>query len=200
MVDITSRLCYNTFMADKPSPSTRYPASPFRSPQTNARWTRQLFWDQQRDLMIEDRLIDPIYTLHHDVPGLVNFRRVYVDLGDPTGYALSQRYLESYDHWLLLMKAPWFRDAKKVWDIELDAKLKSQGMNAIRNLSDGADDVSPAVQLQAAKYLANLEHRKESKPSGRGRPSKEEVQGELKRTAAADKDISDDLARIRAVK
>jgi len=175
-------------------------SSPFRN-QTNQRYTKQLFHDMQQTMTIEDRLIKPMFTLHHDQPGLINFRKVYVALGDPTGYKVSQEYLEDYSHWELLMKSPWFREAKEVWDRELDAKLSSEGLTAIRAFADGIEDVPPALQLQASKYLADKQYRKVLKEApARGRPSKEEVTGELKKAVADTADIASDLARIRSVK
>lgn len=170
----------------------------FRHPVTNARYTRLIFWELQQELPIDKRAIEPLYTLHIDKPGLINFRRMYVELGDPTGYKIANKLLEDYDHWMLLMKAPWFREAKAIWDQELDAKLKSEGMESIRIISNGIEGVSPAVQLQAAKYLANLEHRKGpvAEKGTRGRPTKEEVSGELKKQAEDTKTLEDDMARI----
>lgn len=173
---------------------------PFRN-EFNQRYTRQLFFEQQREMLVENRMIKPMYTLFDDREGLINFGRVYVELADPTGYAVANKLLEDYAHWEMLMKSAWFREAKEVWDRELDAKLKSEGMAAIRMFADGIEGVSPAVQLQAAKYLADGAY----KPKGtaapkRGRPSKEEVTGELKRQAADTADIAADLDRIRLVK
>jgi hypothetical protein len=168
----------------------------FRHPTTNARYTRQLFWECQQEIGNVYKTIDPMFTLYQDKPGLVNFRKEYVKLGDPTGYKLANAYLEDFSHWQLLMKAPWFKKAKAVWDLELDAKLKSEAMEAIKLIADSGS-VSPAVQLQAAKFLANLEHRKQPKQdSTRGRPSKEEVEGELKRQTEDSKTIEADMARI----
>ena len=164
------------------------------------RYTRQLFWEQQALLPTEMRKIEPMYTLYEDKGDLPNFRKLYVQMGDPTGYALAQAYLEDYSHWNLLMKSAWFREAKEVWDAELDAKLKSEAMTAIRQLANGGDEVPIASQLNAAKYLANGEHRKaqQAKPV-RGRPSKEEVTGNLKQMSADEASIADDLKRIRSV-
>lgn len=151
-------------------------------------------------MAVHERACDPMFTLHHDRPGLINLRRVYVELGDPTGYQLATRYLEDYSHWLMLNKCSWFAEAKEQWDIELDAKLSSEGLAAIRMYSDGVEDVSPAVQLQAAKYLADKNYRKMSKAPSRGRPSKEEVAGNLKVETVHAAQLADDLSRIRLVK
>jgi hypothetical protein len=146
-----------------------------------------------------DKPFDPPYSLMQDFPGAVNFRKVYVELGDPTGYQLASRYLEDYDHWRVLMKCKWFVAAKEKWDEELDAKLSSEGLAVVRMFADGIEGVAPAVQLQAAKYLSDKLYRK-AKAAVRGRPSKEEIAGKLKEATSETADIADDLARIRSVK
>jgi len=180
------------------------PSSPFRHPVTNVRYTRLLFWDQHQLLPIDSRTRDPMFTLHHDKEGLINLRKAYVSLGDPTGYKLSQVYLEDFSHWQLLMKCPWFKEAKEVWDLELDAKLASEGLDAIKTYADGVEGVSPAVQLTAARYLADKAYKRSGKPqssgAGRGRPSKEEVEGNLKAETASAAEVAKDLDRIRLVK
>ena len=179
------------------------PPSPFRHPVTNVRYTRLLFWDQHQLLPIDSRTREPLFTLHHDKEGLTNLRRSYVALGDPTGYKLAQLHLEDYSHWQLLMKCPWFKEAKEIWDVELDAKLASEGLDTIKLYADGIEGLSPAVQLTAAKYLADKAYKKNAAPSkgpGRGRPTKEEVEGNLKIDTAAAAELEADLARIRLVK
>lgn len=190
MLDNLGGICYNACMEKN---------RPFRN-EFNQRYTRQLFFECQREMLTADRMIEPMYTLYDDRPGLINFRRVYVELADPTGYQVAVRYLEDYAHWEMLMKSVWFREAKEAWDRELDAKLKSEGLSAIRMFADGIEGVSPAVQLQAAKYLADTSYKPKQALSRRGRPSKEEVQGELKQQASAAADIASDLERIRLVK
>ncbi len=181
--------CYNVYMKH-----------PMRN-DSGQRYTRALFWEMIQEVPVANRPFKPPYTLHGDREGYVNLQRVYVELGDPTGYKLSQLYLENYDHWLFLSKTKWFKEAKIVWDLELDAKLKAEAMTTIRAISDGIEGVPASVTLSAAKFLANSEHRKTpSSASGRGRPSKEEVQGALKEAAREESDLANDLARIRAVK
>lgn len=166
----------------------------------NQRYTRQLFWDQHQLLPAELRVREPIYALHRsDLPGITNFGRVYVQLGDPTGYKVSNVLLEDFSHFNLLMRSEWFREAKAIWDAELEAKLASEGLDAIRMFADGIEGVAPAVQLTAARYLADKGWQKKEAPK-RGRPSKEEVKGELKRSVEEEQGIADDLARIRKVK
>lgn len=182
--------------------------NPFRSPFSGSRYARVLFWEEQQKLPIEDRLIEPMFTLQVDKPGLVNFRKAYVEMADPTGYKMGMRYLEDFAHWQMLMKSPWFRDAKERWDVELDAKLAGEGLATIRAYADGIEGVSPAIQFQAAKYLANNLYRGSNASAAappytgkkRGRPSKEEIEGNLKIETADAQTLAADLDRIRLVK
>lgn len=166
---------------------------PFRS-EANTRYTKQIFFEQWRDLPIEQRVGEPPFTLFLDKEGYINFGKEYVADGDPTGYTTATRLLDGYPHWKQLEKAMWFRAAKAIWDEELDAKLKAEALLKIRELSKGDD----AKALQAAKYLANQEYKE--KTSKRGRPSKEEVEGKLNEDAEEAKRLREDAERIRLIK
>jgi hypothetical protein len=146
---------------------------PYKNEQ-NQRFTRQLFFEQWTNLPIENRLGEPPFTLHADKEGYVNFGQEYIKDADPTGYTTAKRLLGDYSYWKFLMKVQWFREAKKDWDEELEAKLYAQGLAKIREIALGDDPKA----LAAAKYLAN----KEFKQGGvkRGRPSSDEVEGRLK--------------------
>lgn len=171
--------------------------NPFRAA-SGSRYTKQLFLELSQELSIECRTKEPMYTLMHERRGLPCFRHIYVALADPTGYELAVRYLEDYNHWEQLMKCTWFREAKEVWDRELDAKLTSEGMKVIRFLAEGNETTPVATQLTAAKYLADKAFRKIVKEAPkRGRPTKEEVAGNLTVETQSAREIADDLARIR---
>jgi len=159
-------------------------------------FTRQLFWEEWVDLPIDQRVIEPKYSLYRDKPGLINFGKAYVEARDPTGYAVSQELLYDYSHWQTLLRCKWFLAAKEVWDRELDAAIASEGMAKIRQLlADGL----PAQQLAAAKYLANREYRKD-KSATKGRPSNDQIAKEAARQAEFDRELADDAKRIRLVK
>ena len=159
-------------------------------------FTRQLFWEEWVDLPIEQRTTDPAFTLYRDKPGLINFGKKYVELRDPTGYAVSQELLGDYSHWQTLMRCKWFLAAKESWDRELDAALASEAMAKIRTLlADGL----PAQQLAAAKYLANREYRKD-KAATKGRPSNDQIVKEAARQAEYNRELEEDAKRIRLVK
>lgn len=161
---------------------------PYKSP-LNQWYTQALFWEKVIDLPIDQRLFEPIFSLYDDKPGLVNCRKTFVALEDPTGYEWSMQYLGDYEHWKKLMKSKWFQEAYDVWMEELKMKLRSQ---AIKRIKEIQDEGQPAQALVASKYLASFEWEK----AGRGRPSKQEITGELKRAAEALKVEDEDAARI----
>lgn len=163
----------------------------FRTP-TGKYYTRQLFWEEWVTLMLEHRAINPVFTLHKDKPGLINFGRAYVESRDPTGYTVSQELLGDYSLWITLMGCRWFVAAKEIWDREMDAAIKSEAMKEIRELSK---DGLPAQRLAAAKYLANKEYRKDNTAS-KGRPKREDIDRAAKEMAATERDIEEDLKRI----
>lgn len=174
--------------------------SKFRS-ETNKRFTKQLFWDLQRDMTLISRVIEPMFSLHDDVEGCINFRKEYIRDMDPSGYKTATRLLENYDHWKLLMKSPWFREAKKEWDEELQAKQEAEAMEVLREIMKGGDDVKVSEQIAAAKaVLAKTERSTKSGKPPRGRPTTEEVEGQLKEEARLSREEQEDAARIQLVR
>lgn len=168
---------------------------PYRN-ETNQRYTKQLFHEQWSQLPTESRVIEPAFTLFNTKPGLTNLGREYLNDCDPTGYTTSTRIFGEYGYWKYLLKASWFREAVRIWDEELDAKLYAQGLAKIRDLANSDDKGA----LTAAKYLANKEFKLDRKGPVRGRPSNEEVEGRLVQEAQEKSELEDDAARIRLVK
>jgi hypothetical protein len=165
---------------------------PYRN-SMNVRYSRVLFWEEWVQLPLDRKVIDPPFTLYDDKPNCVNGRKTFVELGDPTGYKWAIKYLGDYEHWKFLMRCTWFREAYDVWVNELKMKLRSEAMDVIRRT---AEEGQPAQALVAAKYLASFEWEKAS----RGRPSKAELTGELKRAAQALEEEEADWQRIKVVK
>lgn len=168
----------------------------FRNPVNNQRYTKQLFYDMYINLPYAVRTTEPLFTLHHDVEGYTNFRKEYIKDRDPTGYKTAVRLLENYDHFLLLMKSSWFAEAKKIWDEELSAKLEAEATDVALSIMKD-QDLKPTERLAAAKLILG-KAKATGKPdkAPRGRPTKEEVQGNLKIETEAEKALNDDLARI----
>lgn len=157
-------------------------------------YTKQLFQEEFVKLQMENRNIKPFFSLFHDKPGLINFKRVYVEAGDPTGYKVAMEVLDGdYTLWTALMSCRWFVAAKEVWDRELDAKLVSEGMDEIRLL---AKEGMPAQKLAAAKFLATKAYRKDGSVT-KGRPRQSDIDKAAKDLAANERDLQEDFKRIK---
>lgn len=159
-------------------------------------YTRQLFWEEAVNIIPGRTSTEARFTLYKDKPGLINFGRAYVEEADPSGYKVSKRLLNGdYTLWTVLMGCRWFVTAKDFWDKELDAKLFSEGMDKIRELAESG---MPAQKLAASKYLANKEYKKD-RSTTKGRPTKEAVDRAAKDLATSDRDLDEDLRRIKGI-
>lgn len=158
--------------------------------QTGGWYTRSLFWDTWSNMAISQRHCEPKFTFNSDRPGMVNCKKTFVALGDPTGYQWAMKYLESYDHWIALNKAPWFQEQVEIWVNELNQKLKSEAIQRIQRIAEESTNETQA--LAASKYLAERAYDK----SKAGRPSKEQQRGEMKRLVAMAETQSEDAERI----
>lgn len=162
------------------------PSKPYKTEQ-NVWYTEALFYDR----MVEkaDRKFEPVFTLIDEKPDYICFRTTFIELNDPTGYKWAIKYLGDYEHWMRLMKTTWFPAAYDRAMSELKTKLRAEALNVISEIATGSQ---PAQALVAAKYLAGFEWEKAS----RGRPSKAEVAGELKKQAQLLSEEDKDAERI----
>lgn len=158
-------------------------------------FTRQLFYEEFVNLTIEQRVVEkPMFSLYKNRPGTINFGKAYVESRDPTGYRVTQELLNGdYTLWTVLMGCRWFVAAKEVWDRELDAALASDAIQEIQFLMK---EGMPAQKLAAAKYLANREYKKD-KTATKGRPKREDIDKAAKDLAVSEKELAEDLKRIR---
>lgn len=171
------------------------PVAPFRNNESGW-YTRCLFYETCVGIEVARRNCEPVFTLHADIPDLLNFGTEYIRDMDPTGYTTSKRILKDYQHWLHLMKFTWFTNAKEQWDMEIDARVRSEAIASIRVIANDPEDKGA---LQAAKYLAD-KGLSENAKKGRGRPSKLEVEAALKAETEEQKRIEKDMERIFSLK
>jgi len=146
---------------------------PYKS-KSNGFLTAVLFLERWVMVPEVDRGYLPLFSFQ-GVEGYIDCRKTFVEMGDPTGYKWAMTYLGHFAHWEKLMQAPWFVTEYESWKRELQAKQKSEAFQAIK---ETAGEPGPQRYL-AAKYIAAQEYDKPA--SGRGRPSKSELQGELRR-------------------
>lgn len=136
----------------------------------------------------------PLYTLQaSDTSSCVSLKQKYLELGDFTEYTFATMYLGGWDHWLMIGDSFRLKPHIAKWRAELEMLVKSRAVAKIKDLSEGE---GPSA-LAAAKWLTeNAGKRGEGTPSKRGRPSKEEIAGNL-RASTRDKDqLDEDAARI----
>lgn len=170
-----------------------YVSSRFKT-HTGKYWTRQLFYEENVNIVSGRTAREPLFTLHQDRDGLINFGKAYIQSRDPTGYKVTQELLDGdYTLWCLLMNSRWFVDAKARWDREMDAMIRSEALEEIRTLMKNG---LPAQRLAAAKYLEKREYRKTAQHE-KGRPKREDIDRAAKELAANDRDLQEDFKRIQ---
>lgn len=106
---------------------------------------------------------------NEDFGDLVSFKRIFVELGDPSGYIPAMVLFSSWDHWLKLCDCPWFLKELKLSMDELEVKLRAEALIEIKEISQGTSGSA----LSAAKYIASGTWRAGNNPKGKvGRPQK----------------------------
>jgi hypothetical protein len=158
---------------------------------SQSRWrTLSLFWESRHPDY------EPLYTLkeeaHQGLPSLYQF---YLDscVDDPTEYTFANTYLGGWSHWKSLKSSKWFKVHLKSWREELAVRRESKAVAQMELIRNTADEASP-TRIQATKWLAD--RGVEAPKPKRGRPSKAEVKGNLKRDTAELSSIEEDAKNI----
>jgi hypothetical protein len=113
----------------------------------------------------------------------ISLKKLYLEHGDPKEYSFARKYLYDWKHWQRLCKNSIIGKHIEEWREELELSLVSEGVAALIDLALNEKS------YQAAKYLADRGWDKNE----RGRPSKEEIEGELKRRADANTEFAEDF-------
>lgn len=120
----------------------------------------------------------------------ISLKKRYLEWSDPTEYNFASDWLFDWQHWQRLCNNKVVGRHIEVWREELETKLRSEGINSIINLA--TEDSS----YQAAKYLAECGW----KDKKRGRPSAEEIEGELAKRADEAENWNADVKLLAAYK
>lgn len=128
------------------------------------------------------------YTLkENDHEGKISMRRIYMEVEDPTEYMFALAALGSWEHWLILKEAPFFKPYLARWREELALKMRSDAIMLVRE-----DAVNNAV---SARWLAEKGWEKPDKQQ-RGRPSKAELAREKKEREKILNSLEEDASRV----
>lgn len=157
-------------------------------PTTHQTLTNQLFYENYTDnskaiFTLKDRdFADPTGKLY------TSLKKLFLEASDPTQYTFATIVFGSWQVWKKIRSCKLMRDVLQEWQEELEIKMRSQAQLKIVEISNSDANSS----LQAAKYV----DQEVFKRHRRGRPSKEEVQGELKKEAKISSQVREDMKRL----
>lgn len=156
---------------------------------TQGHWlTRQLFADVDYPAREDGRKqYAPVFSLYGLISGFIDCRSTFVELRDPTGYQWAMKYLGSYEHWSVLSQTNWFKPELEKWIEEIETIFTAEAIQKVREIASG----DSAQSLPAAKYMAERGWEKT-----RGRPSKSEMNKELKKHVERITEHDEDAKRI----
>lgn len=112
-----------------------------------------------------------------------SLKKLYLEEGDIEEYVFATKYLYDWAHWKRMCNNAVVSRHIEQWREELELSLRSEAIGTLVHLALNEDS------YQAAKWLADKGWLKNS----RGRPSKEEVDGELKRRAEIEAQYQDEF-------
>lgn len=116
-----------------------------------------------------------------------SLKRLYLDMGDPKEYLFANEYLYDWPHWQRLCSNAVIGRHIEQWRTELDLSLEAEGVATLVDLATNEKS------YQAAKYLAD----KGWKVKGRGRPSKADIENELKKAAKEQEEFSEGFKLLK---
>lgn len=115
-------------------------------------------------------------------------KRLYLELEDPTEYEFATTYFLGWNHWQRICANKNVAEHINLWREELEVKLRSRAVKM--NIAAAKNG-----NYQAAKWLADRGWLNRAA----GRPSKAEVNKELKIAAAIENEYAADVVRLRQV-
>lgn len=150
-----------------------------------------LFWETRAQYPDSDSIKYTLKDVDHN--GYPSLYRLYMEMEDTTEWEFAQTYLEDYQHWMRLCEAQWFKPHVTRWRHELQAKLRARALRAIKSVANADDKDSYA----ANKYLLDKGYATPEPPkSKRGRPSKDQVDQEIKKIVSEEKQVKYDYERL----
>jgi len=113
-----------------------------------------------------------------------SIKRLFLEMEDITEYEFALKYFVDFPHWQKICNNATLRKHIDAWRVELELKLRAR---ALKNLVGQAEKGN----FNAAKYIAGKEWEHK-----RGRPSKQEREGVLKKEAALRSELEGDASRV----
>lgn len=150
------------------------------------RFRTQSLFVETFDKKLSEEGYEPIFSLTGK-DGYPNFKHLFLETNDPTGYKFAIDSLGSYPHLQHLLSLKWFQMYWDAWQEEMEVKLRSQSICALYDTAtqEGSKGTT------AAKWLADKGWMQK-----RGRPSNAEVAGEKRKQARIKDELAEDSKRI----
>jgi len=177
-----------------------------RAPHTNVMKTVALFYENLYGKFPkhEDRVNEAVFTIaEHDKHGLPSFHRLYLEINDPTEYMVGQKLFGSIEHWEKIKKNKTIRPVLKKAREALTARIKAEAMSQIDSIARCSE--KDATRLQALKFMHSVaadsvgKNPTTNKGTKRGRPSKEEVEGNLKNLTEDERRMEEEFNRVLGI-
>lgn len=164
-----------------------------------------LFYERCKDDMIlKDTCVFTLALEDNEELGLYSFPKLYLSIDDPTEYKQAIEILGAVEHWDKVVKLAWLKPTILKLRSQLKRKMRSDAFGRIHNAALTSE--SDAVRMAAEKFIIKegarildeqSEEEQQSKAKkGRGRPSSEEIEGELKRFTAEERQLIEDSQRV----
>lgn len=133
---------------------------------------------------------EALYTMkEEDHKGLPSFRRLYLEISDPTEYKVANELLGGWAHLQALCGSKWFTEYIAELRLELEVKLRSEAIVQLHKIMvAGGKSTVPA-----ARYFIDGEYKPKRKP---GRPSKQEVAEAADVHAKISRRVANDMERL----
>lgn len=95
---------------------------------------------------------------------LSDWKRVYVEVCDPTGYRAAMVLIGDWDHWLCLVNNPIFKAHLDEWNKEVETVLKSEAICELRRQATLPTGTSAAKYLTEKGYATKEKKAKDQLP------------------------------------
>lgn len=151
---------------------------------SNMRLTKALFYETDTG----DKS-SVLYTLKDvDHKGYPSLYRLYMETDDLLEFTFANIYLDGHDHWEILIRSDWFKPYVDRWRKELELRKKSQALRNVEAIAASGSKES----FQANKFLLSWN----SRPAGKGRPSKDDIRRAAHEEASTSSRINEDFDRL----
>ncbi len=141
------------------------------------RMTTGLFFETARGEME----LPPLFSL-------LEWRKKYVSMEDPTGYTQAMELLGDWEHWLFLRSSTTLKPYFDSWDKELEIRLRSKAIaNMIKHSKTEKGQTS-------AKWLAEAGFKIDKEKNDKRFKQNKDTEEEVKKEVSAR--VKDDMERL----